>query len=410
LRDKDYPALEVMADILGGGFSSRLFRKVRTELGYAYGIGAVWGARYDHPGLFRVAGSTKSGSTTDTIEVVLKEIKRLQSEPVTDQELKTARDKVLNSFVFNFDSPEKTLSRLVRYEYYHYPKDFIFQYQKAVAAVTKQDILRVAKQYLHPDRFTIVAVGNPSKFGRPLTELNLPVTPIDLTIPEPPKEEVKTDAASLAKGKQLLGRVQQAVGGAGKLAAVHDTIRTTQVVIKSRRGAMQVSQKNQWLAPSYFRQDQRLPFGKMSAYFDGKTGWLATPQGLQPMPPPVIQQVRGALLRNPVRLFLADRIKGWTVNLVSDGVVEISNGQGQSVRLQVDSKSGLPLTASYRSVQMAGPPAKLVDTYSDWREVDGLRFPFKITTLRDGQPYAEVNVVKIELNSGLTVEQLSKKP
>jgi zinc protease len=110
LKDKDYPALEVMADILGGGFSSRLFRKVRTELGYAYSVGANWGANYNHPGIFSVSGSTKSESTTATIETILKEIDRIRTEEVTDQELKTAKETVLNSFVFNFDQPGKTLN------------------------------------------------------------------------------------------------------------------------------------------------------------------------------------------------------------------------------------------------------------------------------------------------------------
>ncbi len=67
LNDKDYPALEVMADILGGGFRSRLFQTVRTKLGYAYNISADWGANYDHPGIFEISGSTKSASTTESL-------------------------------------------------------------------------------------------------------------------------------------------------------------------------------------------------------------------------------------------------------------------------------------------------------------------------------------------------------
>lgn len=188
LRDKDDPALEIMADILGGGFASRLFRRVRTQLGYAYGIGADWGAGYDHPGLFEISGSTKSPTTTETIQVVREEVDRLRGAEVGDQELDTAKQTVLNSFVFHFDTPAKTLSRLLRYEYFDYPKDFIFQYQKAVAAVTKADVLRVARQYLRPQEFTIVAVGNPAEFGKPLPALGLPVRPIDLTIPQPAPE------------------------------------------------------------------------------------------------------------------------------------------------------------------------------------------------------------------------------
>jgi zinc protease len=183
LRDRDYPALEVMADILGGSFRSRLVKRVRTQLGYAYNVSAAWAANYGHPGVFVVSGSTKSATTTEALEVVREEIQKMRTAEVAAEELQVAKDTVLNSFVFNFDSPGKTLSRMVNYDYFGYPADFIFQYQKAVAAVTKADILRVAKQYIQPESFTIVAAGKPQDFGRPLSALGLEVKTIDLTIP-----------------------------------------------------------------------------------------------------------------------------------------------------------------------------------------------------------------------------------
>jgi zinc protease len=169
-----------MADILGGGFRSRLVQRVRTDLGYAYDVSAGWGADYDHPGLFVVSGSTKSASTTEALQVIEQEIEKMRSAEVTDAELQAAKDAVANSFVFNFDRPSKTLSRMVTQDYYGYPRDFIFQYQKAVAAVTRADILRVAKEYLKPENFTIVAVGKPQDFGRPLSALGSPVKDIEL--------------------------------------------------------------------------------------------------------------------------------------------------------------------------------------------------------------------------------------
>ena len=190
LNDKDYPALEVMSSILGGGFHSRLFLKVRTALGYAYDISASWGAGYDHAGILDISGSTKSASTTETLKAVFDEVKKIQTEPVSDDELQTAKDTVANGFVFNFDTPAKTLSRLLTYRYYGYPDDFIFQYQKAIQQVTRADVLRVAKQYIDPAKFVIVAVGNPKEFGTPLDSLNLPVTELDLTI----KPAAKTPA------------------------------------------------------------------------------------------------------------------------------------------------------------------------------------------------------------------------
>ncbi|MCW5980867.1 MAG: insulinase family protein [Bryobacteraceae bacterium] len=410
LKDEDYPALQVVADILGGGFSSRLFRKVRTELGYAYSVGANWGANYNHPGAFSISGSTKSESTTATIETILGEVERIRTGEVTDEELKTAKEKVLNSFVFNFDQPGKTLNRLVIYEYHGYPKDFIFQYQKAVESVTKAEILEAAKKRLNPDQLSIVAVGKPSEFGRELSELNLPIKPIDLTIPEPKREASKADSASLAKGKELLQRAQQAVGGAGKLEAVNDFTMSANVHVTMPQGAMNVTQLNRWLKPSHVRQEQELPFGKMSSYFDGKTGWLSTPQGTQPMPDIVARQVRGAVLRSLPLLLLSDRLPGRSVNLAEDGLVEITDASGESVQLKVNPETGLPESVTYQSLQMTGQPATLVDAFDDWQEFDGIRQPRKVAITRDGQPYAQVEVKEIRFNSGLTVEELSKQP
>jgi zinc protease len=187
LRDKDYPALEVASNILGQGFSSRLVSEIRTKLGYAYSVAAVWSANYNHPGTFRIVGSTKSASTTETIQAIRTEIDKLRTTEVTERELDEAKQAVLNSFVFFFDSPAKTLNRVMRYEYFGYPKDFLFQYQKAIAAVTRADVLRVAKEHMLPENLTTVAVGNPKDFGKPLSSLGT-VNTIDLTIPQPKPE------------------------------------------------------------------------------------------------------------------------------------------------------------------------------------------------------------------------------
>jgi len=106
----------------------------------------------------------------------------MRTAEVTPLELQTAKDSTLNSFVFLFDSPAKTLNRVMTYDYFGYPKDFLFRYQKGISAVTRADVLRVMKQHIHPEDFTIVAVGNPKNFGKSLSSLGT-VKEIDLTIP-----------------------------------------------------------------------------------------------------------------------------------------------------------------------------------------------------------------------------------
>jgi zinc protease len=404
LRDKDYPALEVAAQILGGGFSSRLFQTVRTKHGWAYNIGAGWGADYEHPGAFKISGSTQSAHTVDTLKAVRDELDRIRTTEVTDAELKTAKDTVLNGFVFHFDRPSKTLNRLLEYEYHGYPRDFLFQYQKAIAAVTKADIFRVAKEHLRPQDLTFVAVGNPAEFGTPLTALGLKVETIDLTIPEPKKETAQADPASLQKGKQVLQKVQQFLGGADKIAAIKDIQYHAQVDVETPGAVMKAKQTNSYVVPLIMRQDIELPIGKQSVYSDGQAGWIVGMQGTMALPPPVAKQMRGESFRQILLLALSDRDPNRTVNYAGPGKLDISSKDGDSATLEVDEKTGAPLKLNYTEGQA------ITQVFSDWREVSGFHLPYKWIVLQGERKFATATIEDYKINSGLTPEALSKKP
>src|SRR6202035_118641 len=180
-----------------------------------------------------------------------------------------------------------------------------------------------------PQDLTYVATGNPQEFGTPLSTLGMKVEPIDLTIPEPKKEAAaQTDPASLEKGKALLQRVQQTLGGADKLATVKDIQYQANVEMQTPGAVMKVKQTNTFLAPSSLRQDIELPFGKQSVYSDGSGGWMAGMQGMQALPPPVIKQVRGELFRQIALLAMSDRDANRTVNYAGEGTLEISSKDG----------------------------------------------------------------------------------
>lgn len=184
-NDPDYPALSVMNSVLNG-FGGRLFNEVRSRQGLAYSVFGFWSPRHNHPGIFIAGGQTRSEATVPFIRSVQSEVERIRTAPVSDVELAYAKDSVLNSFVFNFESPEEILSRIMRYAYFGYPEDFIFRYKQQVEATTVEDVQRVAAAYLKPDQLVTLVVGKRGDIQPSLESLDVPVKTLDVTIPGAP--------------------------------------------------------------------------------------------------------------------------------------------------------------------------------------------------------------------------------
>lgn len=186
LKDSDNAALWVLNEVMNG-FGGRLVNQVRSRQGLAYVVYAYWSPRFDYPGVFVGGGQTRSDATVPFIQSVLAEIERVRTAPITDVELNRAKDSVLNAFIFNFQTPGQVLSRLMRYEYYDYPSDFIFRYRREVEATTVEDVLQAAQDNLQPEKIVTLVVGNAGEIQPSLDTLapGVTVTPIDVTIPSP---------------------------------------------------------------------------------------------------------------------------------------------------------------------------------------------------------------------------------
>jgi zinc protease len=180
----DYYALSVMNEVFSGGFGSRVVQYVRTKLGLAYSVGGSFGASYDHPGVFSSEAGTKSVSTVAATQAILEEIGRLKTKPPTPEELRKAKEQVLNSFIFHYDTPEKTLNEQVNLAFFGYPPDFLEKYKDGIERVTAADVTRVANKYIDVSKLAIVVVGNNSEIKPPLSTLGK-VTELDITIPPP---------------------------------------------------------------------------------------------------------------------------------------------------------------------------------------------------------------------------------
>jgi len=404
LNDKDYAALTVMSNILGGAgtFSNRLMQSIRSDKSLAYGISSSWSADYLHEGTFTISGSTAADTTDKAIAESLKEVKRMREEMVGPTELEAAKQRVENTFVFSFASPVQTLNRLMNYQYYGYPSDFINRYKDAVAKVTAQDILRVAKEYIKPEEFTIVAVGQTAKFVDKLKPMG-EVKKLDITIPQPKVEAAKADATTLAAGKAMIDKMAAAVGGKDKIAAVNDYVQSISSELNMGGNKVNVKQTNSWLKPMVFRQVNELPFGKIIAFFDGEKGFLKAPQGEQPLAGPFAAQVRGQLQRDYFALLQSNEVAGRSVNLVQEGELELKDANGSVLRFFYDPKTMLPAKLGFTE---GGVSAEVA--YGDFKEISGMKLPMQLKITQNGQVSTQT-VTDWKINTGLTIATMSSK-
>jgi zinc protease len=156
----DYYKLQVMNHILcGGGLTSRLMKEVRSKKGLAYGVGCGFDAG-KFPGSFRAVLQTKNKSANEAIAAVLEQVRLMQEQPVTDDELGQTKKYLVGSFPLKYDSLAKIDSFMLQVELYGLGLDYPDRYPKLVGDVTKDDVLAGAKKYLHPEAAILVIVAN----------------------------------------------------------------------------------------------------------------------------------------------------------------------------------------------------------------------------------------------------------
>ena len=407
--DPDNAALEILAAILGGGPDGRLNRLLRG--GYVDGLTASWTPGLGLPGLFEISGTIANQfHTSKVLRIVYDELKKIRTEEVSEQELRAAKATALNRLIFAFDNPLALLRRLAEYRYFHIPDDYPAQFQKALEAVSRADVLRVAREKMDPDKLTTVVVGNPTAFEAPLESLGgAPVNIIDLTIP-PPKPEASTgDAASQSRARQLLTRAQQAEGGAARLAGVIDYVQEIAYQFDVSAGGAKAEMTERWMAPSYVRQDTSSSSGKISVYCDGKIGWIVSGNASGALLGVQLQQVQSNLFRTMFPLLMSDRDPGRKLNAIDDQTVEISDAAGNIVKIVFDAATGLPKNELY-DAPIAGGSASVIETYSDYRDVNGLKIPFQVAIDLGGKRFQDLTIKSMQINTGLKAADLDKRP
>lgn len=168
VRQEDSPdffASRVADRVLGGGgLSSRLMDRLRTGLGLTYGASSLWTAPLRHEGLVGAVTSTQPERTVEATRAVLGVMLEFRDNPPTEEEVARTRDEIANGFVFAFEYPAQIVARRMGYRAQDLPDRWLERYVEGMLAVTPADAARVVRTHLHPDRMTILLVGDPARF------------------------------------------------------------------------------------------------------------------------------------------------------------------------------------------------------------------------------------------------------
>jgi predicted Zn-dependent peptidase len=158
-NDIQFFPLEIIDFVTGsGGFRSRMFQEIRTDRGLAYSTGSFYTAKSGY-GLFGVYAFTKSESTFEVVSIIRRIIREVGQKPIPAQELKRAKNALLNSFIFSFTSADKIVFQQMMREYDQLSADYLDTYEDKINNVTADDI-RKAAGYLDPDGAVVLIIGN----------------------------------------------------------------------------------------------------------------------------------------------------------------------------------------------------------------------------------------------------------
>ena len=404
MRDNpDYAEVQVMNNVLSGGFSGRLFQKVRTDLGLAYSVGGQYGMNTFYPGQFFVQVQTKTETTAEAIDAIIKEIKRLQNEAISKEELQDTKDQFLNSLVFRNTSYEQILNRRMSNEYRGLPEDAFDQLVEGVKNTTTKDVQNMAQKYLHPDSLQILVVGNKDGIGDQLQKYGN-VNELDISIPQPgDNQEEKMVEGDAEKGRELLNQMADAIIKPG-----------TDVNMLGLSGEITISQGGQTQTlpvtmeinfPDAVTQNIETPGGTMKlTYKDGK-GTMAMAGQEQPMPAQMAGNLKETLNRDVVAIAMnademnpqflgTEEVEGSTYNKVS---VNIND---EDISLLLDQETNLPAMMRYQQFDpQQGAQVMVEDHYSNWTTSGGVTYPYKQSSYADGEKTSDAVYTEHQINS-----------
>lgn len=385
----DYAALQVMNQILSGGFSGRLFQEVRTEQGLAYSVFGRYSSNVRYPGMFFAGLSTAAENTYEAYHATLHQIRRLQEERVTQEELDETRERMFNRIIFRYDSYSRILAEQISNYNLGLPEDAFEQYIEQVRQVTIDDIYRVANEYLQPDKMKVLIVGNRTLIDDQLEQIG-PYEEIDISIPRPGAERAVAEGDTEA-GREWMQKIADAMIEAGTDFETL-VLQGTQYV-QTPQGEMPLEVTSRITFPDAMAMEMSTPMGSQVIEVAGGSGVVRMGGQEQPLPSDFVASILDEVRRDPVHLAMqAGHLEASLID-TDESTVNIYIGGEYDLTIHVSAESMLPFQISYSQFDATqGRETDVTVLLDEWTWSDGVRVAHDQKRYSDGERVSRTRV------------------
>ena len=408
MTDKDYHAGLVANYILGGAFGSYLNMNLREANGYTYGARSNLGAGRWYNSSFMASTKVRNMVTDSAVVEILKEMKRIKTEPVDLEMLNNAKAKFLGNFILQSEDKTVAARRALTIKTNNLPKDFYKNYIANIDAVTVEDVQRVSEYYFRPNQSRIILVGKAADILENVEKIEwngqkLPIKYFDKYANPVDKPELSKPIPEGVTAITVMEAYIDAIGGKSAVDKVETLLFNAEMVIEGAPFKPTTILKSK--APNKMSMEMSVPgMGVlMKQKFDGSSGYAEQGGVKQPMSENEINEQKSQKGLFPEAHYLADEIE-----LVSLSKFEGNNvykikviGSTESFRYY-DAGSGL-LLGEEKTEEAQGQMITTVTVHSDYKNVDGVLIPFnrKVTA---GPQVIGFNAKEVLVNSGVTDE------
>lgn len=394
MTDKDYFAALLANQILGGGGEGRLFLNLREAHGWTYGAYSSISTARKYPGKFKATASVRNVVTDSAVTEFIKEIDNIRHTLVKDEELKMAKAKYIGNFVMQIQKPATVASYALNKELYNLPSDFYENYIKNINAVTAEDIQKAAQKYFLKDNMRVVIVGKGADVLKGLESLGLPINYYNTYADPIEKPEFIKAIPAGVTVNTVVDKYLNAIGGEKKVSEVKSLFIKSSATVQGM--TLEIDTK---VKKGYMSVEQKMMGAVMSKQVITPSEGFVLSQG-QKMP---IEGVALKEAQSAAEPFVELSYKGNNDAKIT-GVESINGKDAIGVKLgnttnYYDLDSGLKL-ATISTMEMGGQSMTQTVYLSDYKEVKGIKFPFK-QAMNMGMDI-EVNTTDIKVNEGVT--------